>query len=446
MDFGVLTQIAQLILSLSILVGLHELGHFLPAKWFKARVDKFYLFFDPYFSLIKKKIGETEYGIGWLPLGGYVKIAGMVDESMDKEQLSKDPEPWEFRSKPAWQRLIIMSGGIIVNVLLGGFIFAGILFTWGTSYLPNNSVESGVVTDSLTQSIGFKTGDKVLSIDGQEILKFNDINRFILEGANDVEIDRNGEILHISIEDEHVVPLMDYQQANGSLFIPRLPAKIGFVQEESSASKAGLLENDVVQNVNGKLIQYFDEFQSVIKENKGGELNLKINREGVSRQIIVPVADSVNPKIGIIPSRDIFEGKIKTVQYGFFESIPKGFETAFSSLGTQLKILGGIFTRDAKIAKNMGSFFSITKQFDQNWDWHKFWLLTGTLSMFLAFMNLLPIPALDGGHIVFTLYEMITGKKPSQKFLETAQVIGGVFLMLLMATVIGWDIIKNFFL
>ncbi|APD06973.1 putative zinc metalloprotease [Flavobacteriaceae bacterium UJ101] len=446
MDSGVLIQIAQLVLCLSILVVLHELGHFLPAKWFKTKVEKFYLFFDPYFSLVKKKIGETEYGIGWLPLGGYVKIAGMVDESMDTEQMKKDPEPWEFRSKPAWQRLIIMAGGIIVNVILGGFIFAGILFTWGVSYLPNENVENGIVTDSLTQAIGFQTGDKVLSIDGEKIVKFNDINRLILEGAEDVEVDRNGQIVHIPIKDEDAVPLMDFQQANGSLFVPRGPVKVGFVAEDTAASKGGLQVDDQVTKVNNQEVVFFDEFQKLIKANKGKTLNVEVLREGKPQNLVINVPDSINPKIGVAPSQSYLKDKVARVEYGFLESIPAGFKEAFTSLGTQVKVLGGIFTRDAKIAKNMGSFFSITKQFDKTWDWHRFWILTGTLSMFLAFINLLPIPALDGGHIVFTLYEMITGKKPSQKFLETAQIIGGIFLMTLMAVVIGWDVIKNFFL
>ncbi len=446
MDSGVLIQIAQLILCLAILVVLHELGHFLPAKWFKTRVDKFYLFFDPYFSLIKKKIGDTEYGIGWLPLGGYVKIAGMVDESMDTEQLKKEPQPWEFRSKPAWQRLIIMAGGITVNVILGGFIFAGMLFTWGTNYLPNDQVENGIVTDSLTQAIGFQTGDKVVSIDGEKIVKFRDIDRLILEGAEKVEVDRNGEIVSIEIKDEHAVPLMDFQQENGGLFIPRGPAKIGFVLDNKAASKAGLQTEDEIIRVNDQKIFFFDEFQKFIKTNQGKVLNLDILREGEQKKITINVPDSINPKIGVAPSQDYLKDKVARVEYGFFESIPAGFKEAFISLGTQVKVLGGIFTRDAKIAKNMGSFFSITKQFGKTWDWRRFWILTGTLSMFLAFINLLPIPALDGGHIVFTLWEIVTGKKPSQKFLEIAQVIGFVFLMILMLVIIGWDVIKNFFL
>ncbi|MFV0238105.1 MAG: RIP metalloprotease RseP [Flavobacteriales bacterium] len=446
MDSGVLIQIAQLVLCLSILVVLHELGHFLPAKWFKTKVEKFYLFFDPYFSLLKKKIGETEYGIGWLPLGGYVKIAGMVDESMDTDQMKKDPEPWEFRSKPAWQRLIIMAGGVIVNVILGGFIFAGILFTWGITYLPNDSIENGIVTDSLTQAIGFQTGDQILSIDGEKIVKFNDIDRLILEGAENIEVNRNGETIHISIEDEHAVPLMDFQQENGGLFRPRTPVNIGFVAEETAAFKAGLRIDDQIVKVNNQNIIFFDEFQKLIKAHKGKALHIEVLRDGKPQNMVINVPDSISPKIGIAPSHRYLKSKLERVEYGFLESIPAGFKEAFTSLGTQVKVLGGIFTRDAKIAKNMGSFFSITKQFGENWDWHRFWSLTGTLSMFLAFINLLPIPALDGGHIVFTLYEMITGKKPSQKFLETAQIIGGVFLMTLMAVIIGWDVIKNFFL
>ncbi len=446
MDSGVLIQIAQLILCLSILVVLHELGHFLPAKWFKTKVEKFYLFFDPYFSLFKKKIGETEYGIGWLPLGGYVKIAGMVDESMDTEQLKKDPQPWEFRSKPAWQRLIIMSGGIIVNIILGGLIFAGILFTWGVSYLPNENVENGIVTDSLTQAIGFQTGDKIVSIDGEKIVKFSDINRLILEGAQDVEVDRKGQTIHVQIKDEDAVPLMDLQQTTGNLFIPRGPVTIGYVADSTAAATAGLQIDDQILKVNGKSVTFFDEFQEMIKANKGKKMSLDLEREGKFQQVIVSVPDSLNAKIGIAPSQRYLQDKLERVEYGFLESIPAGFKEAFVSLGTQVKVLGGIFTRDAKIAKNMGSFFSITKQFDKNWDWHKFWILTGTLSMFLAFINFLPIPALDGGHIMFTLWEIITGKKPSQKFLEVAQMVGVVFLLTLMAVVIGWDIIKNFFL
>lgn len=453
MDTGVLIQIAQLILCLSILVVLHELGHFIPAKLFKTKVEKFYLFFDPWFSIFKKKIGETEYGIGWLPLGGYVKIAGMIDESMDKEQLKQPAQPWEFRSKPAWQRLIIMAGGITVNIILGYIIFSAMLFTWGEQYVKNEDLKYGIQVDSLGQSVGFQNGDKIISIDGKTPEPVQKA-QFQLILSDSAKILRNGKEISLHFKDEDKAAMFAGIK-QGGIFQIRVPAVIGMALKENNAYKSGLRDGDLIQKINGNSITYFDEATKYIKPNKNAKITVEYVRDGKTQT--QEVMTDKDGRIGIAPlyvgwnaTNEKLSGKyikITDKQYSLGEALAHGGTKAYEVLKQQVESFSMIlFKPKTKAFKEAGSFFSITKAFDPSWDWRQFWGMTGMLSLVLAFMNVLPIPALDGGHIVFTLWEMITGRKPSDKFLEYAQIAGTVILLALMVTVIGWDFFKTFFL
>lgn len=448
MSSGVWIQIAQLILSLSILVILHELGHFLPAKWFKTRVEKFYLFFNPYFSLIKKKIGDTEYGIGWLPLGGYVKIAGMIDESMDKKQMNKSPEPWEFRSKPAWQRFIIMGGGVTVNVILGYFIFSMLLFTWGQSFINTQDLKYGIVADSIGKSIGFKNGDQLLKIDRKTTTAFNTARKDLLF-SHQATVLREGKEVTLHFSDEDKAKMFAAFKHNG-LINARMPAHVGYVADSLGAANAGVITGDKILKVNNTPVYYFDELSSMIRKNASQSVSLLIERKGEKKQI--PVRVNKNGLIGIASlssTPDLLkkEFNITDKKYGFFEALNKGGRYAYEMLkDNAYSIYMIIFKPKTEAYKQAGSFISITKAFSPYWDWQKFWFMTGQLSLVLAIMNLLPIPALDGGHMVFTLWEIITRRKPKQKFLETAQIIGGIIILTLIVVIISWDVIKNFFL
>lgn len=430
-------QAGQLILSLSILVILHELGHFIPAKIFGCRVEKFYLFFDPWFYLVKKKIGDTIYGIGWLPLGGYVKIAGMVDESMDKEQLKKPAEPWEFRSKPAWQRLIIMLGGVTVNVLLAFFIYAMILFTWGETKLPNQNLTKGIwVVDSVVDEVGLQTGDKVLTVNDQPVPYFEDLSAALVLGET-MTIERNGEKKELVIPVNFIEKIVEKGKRN-VLIMPRVPAVIGEIKPGSPAEKNGLLIKDKIVGLDSLDIQFFDQVKTAIRDRAGDSVSLKILRG--DQLLTVNTQVSADTTIGFfiaVPSMDEMNEQglyqFETKKYGFFASFPAGVSKAIDKLDFYISQFKKILNPSTGAYKGLGGFKSMGSIFPKyEWNWEAFWNITAFFSIVLAFMNLLPIPALDGGHVVFTLIEMITGRKPSEKFLEYAQIVGMIILFGLM--------------
>ncbi len=438
---------AQLILSLSILVVLHEFGHYITAKWFKCRVDKFYLFFDPWFSLVKKKIGETEYGIGWLPLGGYVKIAGMVDESMDKETLKSPPKPWEFRSKPAWQRLIIMLGGVTVNVLLAFFIYAMLMFVWGETKTVNSSVKDGIwITDSLMYEIGLRNGDKILAVNNEPIKYFEEIPKKILfGGGTSIQVKRNHKDTSINIPIAIIGKLVEKKRSKAPLMIERLPAVVGEFDKKDStnAKKAGLQYFDKIVKVDSVPVEFMDNISAYTDHKKLQHITLSVIRNG--SEITMPATVNENGKLGIpLLSEGQYDSlgsyKLEITRYGFFESFPKGVSLAVASLSDYIEQFKLIFKPSTGAYKGVGGFKTMGSIFSSDhWDWHSFWNITALFSVILAFMNLLPIPALDGGHVLFTLIEMVTGRKPSEKFLEYAQIVGMVILFSLMLFANGND-------
>lgn len=437
-------QAGQLILSLSILVVMHELGHFIPAKIFKCRVEKFYLFFDPWFSIFKKKIGETVYGIGWLPLGGYVKIAGMVDESMDKEQMKMPAQDWEFRSKPAWQRLIIMIGGVTVNVLLAFVIYAMILFTWGETKLPTRNLSNGIwAVDSLSMEIGLRTGDKVLAVNGKPVQYFEDLNAQLLLGET-ITIERDGKQQDISIPVNFIEQIVE-KGKRSALVLPRIPVIVGEVSDSLYAKKAGLKANDVIKGIDGKPVKYFDEIKPMLAGRAGDTISLAVERDG--KDVALQTILSKDASIGFFPMmpgmddlRKMNTYQFETRSYGFFESFPAGVAKAIEKLKFYVQQFKKILNPATGAYKGIGGFKSMGSIFPKyEWNWEAFWNITAFFSIVLAFMNLLPIPALDGGHVVFTLYEMITRRKPSEKFLEYAQIVGMVILLALVLFANGND-------
>jgi regulator of sigma E protease len=430
-------QAGQLILSLSILVILHELGHFIPAKIFGCRVEKFYLFFDPWFSVVKKKIGDTVYGIGWLPLGGYVKISGMVDESMDKEQLKKPAEPWEFRSKPAWQRLIIMLGGVTVNVLLAFFIYAMILYTWGETKLPTQNLTHGVwVVDSVVNEIGLKSGDKILAVNDKPVPYFEDLSAALLLGET-MTVERDGEKKELVIPVNFIEKIVE-KGKRSVLLMPRVPAIIGEIKPGSPAEKNGLIVKDQIVGIDSVDIQFFDQVKALIQHRAGDTVSLKIKRDSKILSVSTMVSDDTTIGFFVaIPTMDEMDHQglyqFETKKYGFFASFPAGVSKSVDKLGFYVSQFKKILNPSTGAYKGLGGFKSMGSIFPKyEWNWEAFWNITAFFSIVLAFMNLLPIPALDGGHVVFTLIEMITGKKPNEKFLEYAQIVGMVILFGLM--------------
>ncbi|MEY1639032.1 RIP metalloprotease RseP [Tenuifilum osseticum] len=436
----ILIKAGQFFLSLSILVILHELGHFLFAKLFKTRVEKFYLFFNPWFSLFKIKRGETEYGVGWLPLGGYVKISGMIDESMDKEQLEQPPQPYEFRSKPAWQRLLIMIGGVLVNVILALFIYSAVLYTWGEDYLPTKSLKYGVSCDSLATELGFRNGDKILYVGGKEIENFQQIAHDILLNENrDVTVLRGTDTLNIKIDEDYVAKLVK----SPIIFFPRIPFVVDEVKSGEPAEKAGFIKGDRLLALNGQPAQFFDEFKSEMQRSKGKNVKVTVERNGNPIDLNVDVPET--GIIGVYPVADL--GKFFELshrEYSFLHSIPAGVKKGFATISSYLKQLKLIFSPKTKAYESVGGFITIGKIFPSTWDWQAFWSLTAFLSIILAIMNILPIPALDGGHVMFLLYEIITGRKPGDKFLEYAQLVGMAILLALLLYANINDIVKLF--
>lgn len=442
---GVLNQILQVVLSLSILVVIHELGHFIPAKLFKTRVEKFYLFFNWKFSLFRlkpKKEGGTEFGIGWIPLGGYVKISGMIDESMDKEQMKKPPQPWEFRAKPAWQRLIMMVGGVSMNVFLAIVIYIGMLWVWGDDYLPNKNAKHGVVADSLGQVLGLEDGDLVLTVGDKEIENFFSITgSIIMEKAETIEVIRNGEKKQLEVPEGFIADLIDLEAPR--FIYPRIPFFIGEFGKKSPAKKAGLEVGDQIIGVDSTYSEYFHELRQMFEKNKSKKVEvIALRGNDTIRKEVAITEDGV---IGVynMGIDELLEWK--TIEYSFFEAIPAGTKKTFTSINDYLKQLGLIFDTETKAYKSVGSFITIGKLFSKDWDWERFWVMTALLSIMLAVINILPIPALDGGHTLFLLYEMVTRRKPSQKFMEVTQAIGMILLLTLMVLAIGNDFLRHVF-
>lgn len=441
-----LVMAGQLMLSLSILIVLHEMGHFFPARWFNTRVEKFYLFFDPWFSLFKIKRGDTEYGIGWLPLGGYVKISGMIDESFDKEQMQQPPQPWEFRSKPAWQRLIIMLGGVTVNFILGFLLYGMVLFVWGEKYLPAENAKYGIWADSLGYEMGFRDGDKILAVGDQPFDKFNDktvLRAIVINDVNTIKVNRDGRDTILKIDDKFVDILTRHENKNQVLFWPRYPFIVGGFVKDLPGESSGLEVEDEIIAFNGQLTPFFSDFYNLAQKNKGQKVNITVKRDGQERTFETEV--NKNGMVGIRPYSPGHVLGMATEKYPISKAIPAGFSKGWSFLEDQVKAFGQMFRGKIKASESLGGFGTIGSMFGNVWDWERFWTMTAILSLILAFMNLLPIPALDGGHVMFLLYEVITGRKPSDKFLETATLIGFVLIIGLVLYANGLDIIRAWF-
>jgi len=444
-SFG--SKAAQLLLSLSILVILHEFGHYITAKWFKCRVEKFYLFFDPWFSLFKKKIGETVYGIGWLPLGGYVKIAGMVDESMDKEALKLPPQSWEFRSKPAWQRLIIMLGGVTMNILTAFILYAMILFVWGEKKIDNSSVVNGIYcADSVLLKFGLKQGDKIISINDKPAKYFDDIPADIIT-SDRIKVLRNGKEELLVMPPDLIGQLVELKKKGVGFLELRRPAIVGDLTDKFfdtlPAKVAGLQHFDKIISVDSTPVQFFDEISSILQHKKNSMAQIEVERNNERKYLNVKVSN--DGKIGL-PYLDLNEMdslKLISVQerkYGFFAAFPAGISKAGEKLSGYYNQFRKIVNPKTGGYKAVGGFKTMGSIFPTPWDWESFWSITAFLSIILAFMNLLPIPALDGGHVLFTLIEMISGRKPNEKFLEYAQIAGMIILLALMLYANGNDL------
>jgi regulator of sigma E protease len=437
-------MVGQLLLGLSILVILHEFGHFIAARAFGIKVEKFYLFFDAWgVSLFKFNYKGVEYGVGWLPLGGYVKIAGMIDESMDTEQLAGPPQPWEFRSKPAWQRLIVMLGGITVNIIVGIFIFWMLTVRYGETYIPMNNVKYGIVPGSIGQKIGLKAGDQILSINGKPVEKFEDLtNPKVFLDNTVLNVQRGDQHLNITVPQGILNDISDKGVDGVDAFIspfPRSKFKVDSVVPAGNAAKAGLLKGDSIIAINGVNVPFFDQMQQQLESNKNKSIVLSIKRNNVPQQLTAQV--NKDGKLGFEAKSDAI--KFDTLKYSFLKSLPVGANRAWNNFSNNAKGLGKIFTGKVKAQKAISSPIGIAVMFGGQIDWFRFWSLTGFLSMVLALMNLLPIPALDGGHALFLLIEMIKGKPLSDKFLEKAQIVGFVLLICLMVFAFGNDIVKH---
>ncbi|WP_248724724.1 RIP metalloprotease RseP [Seonamhaeicola sp. ML3] len=442
-------KISQFLLSLSLLIVLHELGHFVPAKAFKTRVEKFYLFFDVKFSLFKKKIGETVYGIGWLPLGGYVKISGMIDESMDTEQMAKEPQPWEFRSKPAWQRLIIMLGGVTVNFVLAILIYIGMSYFYGDKFLPNENIKDGLFIEStVANKAGLLTGDKILEVDGYEIENFNEISEKVLFGKN-ITIERDGVKSTVTLPEDFLSQLIDSKEK--SFINLRQPFVVVEVPDTSYNKNSGLRKGDLIVGINDYKTKYIDEVLQGLEKFKGQNVTAKVVRD--KSEIDLPLSISDEAKLGLVYASSSTPATLEalgyyqynTKEYGFFESFPVGLTKAKDRLVSYWEQLGAIFTPSTGAYKGVGGFKAIFDIFPNVWSWQAFWSITAFLSIMLAVLNLLPIPALDGGHVMFLLYEMISGRKPGDKFMEYAQMVGFFILIALVLFANGNDIYKAIF-
>lgn len=436
-----LIMAAQLIAGLAILVTLHELGHFIAARAFGIKVEKFFLFFDAWnFKLFSFKIGDTEYGMGWLPLGGYVKIAGMIDESMDVEQMKQPAQPWEFRSKPAWQRLIVMLGGITVNLILGGLIFWMLTFSYGETYIPASEAKYGIVARDLAKEIGLQSGDKVLAVNDRPMERFNDLwSSKVLLGNAVLKVQRGEQILNITVPSNFIEKFSDGGKDNFIDNLPRRICKVDSVMEGSNAAKAGILKGDKIVQVNTTPIEFQDEMESQLSNFKEKAVICSVLRGRDTLK--VPTNVNAEGKIGIFIRSDV---QFKTTEYGFFAAFPVGINRAYATLSDNIKGLGKVISGEVKAQKALQGPIGIAAMYGSKFDWARFWTLTGILSLILAFMNVLPIPALDGGHTLFLIIEMIIGRPLSDKFMERAQMVGFIILIGLMVFVFGNDIFKLF--
>ena len=435
-----LIKAAQLMLSLSILVFIHELGHFFFSRLFKVRVEKFYLFFDPWFSLFKykPKNSDTEYGIGWLPLGGYVKIAGMIDESMDKEQMAQPEQPWEFRSKPAWQRLLIMTAGVINNFLLALVIYAMIAFVWGETVLPIKNIGNGIVYGEVAQNAGFRDGDIPLTADGKPLYDFSGETIRAMAEAHEVEVMRNDEVVKLTLPDDLMLQLIGANQRFASC---RMPVVVQNAVAGYGAAKAGMQEGDSIIAVNGTATPDYTDFTAALGSHMGTSADISFVRNGEEMTLPVAVNDKGQIGISLVPASVFYP--TETIYYGFFESIPKGIKKGFNTLAGYVGDFKYVFTKEG--ANSLGGFGTIGSIFPSTWNWEAFWEMTAFLSIILAFMNILPIPALDGGHVLFLLYEVIARRKPNEKFMEYAQITGMVLLFALLIYANLNDVIRFFF-
>ncbi|WP_299674110.1 RIP metalloprotease RseP [uncultured Dokdonia sp.] len=426
-------QISQFVLAISILVILHEFGHFLPARWFGIKVEKFFLFFDVKFALFKKKIGETVYGVGWLPLGGYVKIAGMIDESMDKEQMKKDPEPWEFRSKPAWQRLIVMVGGVTVNVILAWVIYSTMLVVNGDTYIPANNLKYGIDVSDAGESLGFKNGDQILAIDGKPVKRFDKFLPMDVLLGDEVTVLRDDIEMSFPIKDTGKKQVLN---SDGGPFIgPGFAPKIGSVKESSIAEMLGLSAGAEIVAMNNKKVDFWSDVEGAIQDRKGDVLEIKYRLNGNFYHKFAHL-----PKEGAFGVYRDANGYSITDEYSILAAIPAGWSETIGVLKKQVKQFKLIFNKEVQGYKNVKGPIGIVDMMSPTWDWTAFWSFTAMFSVWLAFVNILPIPALDGGHVMFLLYEMISGKAPSEKTLEVGQIIGFVIVMGLMVVIFGNDI------
>jgi regulator of sigma E protease len=416
----------------------HEFGHFITAKMFKTRVEKFYLFFDPWFSLFKFKKGETEYGVGWLPLGGYVKISGMMDESMDKEQMQQPAQPWEFRSKKTWQRLIIMLGGVTLNILLAFAIYIGMLWAWGDS---TKVAKYGITVDSIGQQMGFQNGDKILALDGKKVVYFDKvITHILLDQVKTITVERNNQRVDFNVPNGIIGQIL---KSTTPFIQPRIPFIIDSIPDNSGAKNAGMQKGDQIITLDTLKTPFFDQFKTSLKQYAGKTVKIGVLRGKDTIYFNTNVNN--NAIIGVYPK--VTENicfAVTEYHYSFFQAIPAGFGKTIDGIDNYFKQLRLLFNKDVKAYKSVGGFISIGKIFPPSWDWYAFWTLTAFLSIMLAILNVLPIPALDGGHVMFLLFEMITGRKPSDKFLEYAQIVGMILLLALLLFANGNDIIRLF--
>lgn len=435
-----LIKALQLVLSLSILVVIHEFGHFIFARMFKIRVEKFYLFFNPGFSLFKfkPKGSETEYGVGWLPLGGYVKIAGMIDESMDKEQMQQPAQPWEFRSKPAWQRLLVMIAGVLFNLLLAFFIYSMVLFTWNDTYLPLKNVTMGMEYSEPARRAGFVDGDILLKADGKELQRFGVSTLLDVSDAKEVTVLRDGKEVTFPLSEGLMMELMKSKEGFASY---RIPTVVYATQEGSNAANAGLQKGDSIVSVNSIETPTFADLRHQLQNYKASEVELGYYRNGVLQQTTIMTDTAGLMGFAVMPAELVYE--TETIHYGFFESFPAGIKMGVQTLKDYIAQFKYVFTKEG--ASSLGGFGAIGNLFPAQWNWYAFWMMTAFLSVILAFMNILPIPALDGGHVMFLLYEVISGRKPNEKFMEYAQMVGMILLLSLVLYANGMDIFRAIF-
>lgn len=434
----IILKIIQVIFSLSLLVLVHEFGHYITARMFGIRVEKFYLFFPPAIFKFKPRKCDTEFGIGCIPIGGFCKISGMIDESMDKEALSKPPQPWEFRSRPAWQRLIVMAGGVIMNVIFAIVLYIAILFSWGEQYIRTDDAVFGIEASSLAKEIGFRNGDRILAFDGNPAPdNFAELQMEMLRNqAKEATVLRDGDTVSVTIDPAYMPAMLN----TPGMFGIRLPIMVGSVPDTSINAFADLQPGDRILLPGSNSAAFYEDLQKFLAGKAGETAELRVLRG--QDTVIVPVKVDEKGKMGVMLQRDISEITITEKEFSLLSAIPAGFKLTFSTIGNYIQELGLIFTPDTGAYKSVGSFITIGSIFPSSWNWQIFWNITALLSVMLAVMNLLPIPALDGGHILFTLYEIITGRKPSDRFMEIAQMIGMFLLLVIMILAFGNDIIR----